>query len=475
MSSFRELAGRPARVWSPLQTAVFDDVEAGPKHTVVVARAGSGKTSTIVESLGRVPRGASVLMVAFNKVIERELAARAPRGVDVRTLHAFGLRIITTALGRVEIDDRKPDRLLAERLGDRATKEQRTALKKATSLAKATLATDAAAVRRLVDAFDIDVAAGDEDAFADLVLELLDDAARDTRTVDYDDMVWLPVRLGLRARLYDRVFVDETQDLNACQLALTRSACRPGGRICAVGDDRQAIYAWRGADPDAVPRMVRELDATVLPLSVTYRCARRIVDVAKRVVPDLEAAPGAEEGVVDSASSAQMKRDVGPGDFILSRTNAPLVGACLEFLAEGRPASVAGRDIGAGLESLVRQSRATTVAELVVWVGRWAAAEAARLLQRERDPSIAYDKAECLERLAAGARSLDDVRARLASLFSDGDDRSRIVLSTTHKAKGLERDRVWVLASTYRRASLEEDNLWYVAVTRARSDLRLVA
>lgn len=85
------------------------------------------------------------------------------------------------------------------------------------------------------------------------------------------------------------------------------------------------------------------------------------------------------------------------------------------------------------------------------------------------------DNAECVWRLAQGAKSVLEVLGKIEMLFSDLDKQCHILLSTTHKAKGLERERVWLLESTYRRgASVEEDNLWYVAVTRAKRELRLV-
>ena len=161
---------------------------------------------------------------------------------------------------------------------------------------------------------------------------------------------------------------------------------------------------------------------------------------------------------------------------MLSRTNAPLISLCLQFLAEGRPATMAGRDIGAGLASLVRKSEAPSVAGLITWTEKWAGDEAARLARKGRDSSIATDRAECIARIAAGARTIDEVLGRLERLFSDKDEACKILLSSTHRAKGLERDRVWMLRGTYRPGeSIEEDNLTYVAITRARHELRLVA
>ena len=50
------------------------------------------------------------------------------------------------------------------------------------------------------------------------------------RAIDFDDMIWLPVVRKLPQRKFDRVFVDETQDLNAAQIEMTLRACREGGR-----------------------------------------------------------------------------------------------------------------------------------------------------------------------------------------------------------------------------------------------------
>jgi superfamily I DNA/RNA helicase len=66
--------------------------------------------------------------------------------------------------------------------------------------------------------------------------------------------------------------------------------------------------------------------------------------------------------------------------------------------------------------------------------------------------------------------------ARLDNIFAPEAhaDRDFVVLSSVHKAKGLERDRVWLLEESFRRSGGEEDNIRYVAITRAKRDLRLV-
>lgn len=80
--------------FSPLQENIFADIENGDGNTVVVARAGCGKTTTIMAALSRVPIGLSIALFAFNNSIKTELAAKAPKGVEVRTLHSHGFAAI---------------------------------------------------------------------------------------------------------------------------------------------------------------------------------------------------------------------------------------------------------------------------------------------------------------------------------------------------------------------------------------------
>jgi DNA helicase-2/ATP-dependent DNA helicase PcrA len=339
------------------------------------------------------------------------------------------------------------------------------------SRAKSTLAETEADLDNIVDDLDLDVPDDERPLFVERAADILGACYRDTRTCDFDDMIWLAVRHNVRVPTFDFVFVDETQDLNAAQIELAFRAVKRDGRAFAVGDDRQAIYAFRGADEHAVDRVTHKLAARVLPLSITYRCGKAIVALAQAIVPDYEAAPSAPDGLVRQVTDATMRTEATPGDFVISRKNAPLIGLCLGFLAQGKPATIAGRDIGAGLLALVNKSKATTIPALLAFVDAWEKAEIDRLTARKRDTQVATDKAECITALTEGASTVAEVKARIEALFSDKDDSKRIVCTTTHKAKGLERDRVWVLADTFSTTSTEEDNLWYVAITRAKTEL----
>jgi DNA helicase II / ATP-dependent DNA helicase PcrA len=470
--------------WSPYQLAIFDDVAHGTGHTVVNACAGSGKTTVLVEAIGHVPAGLSTLFVAFNKPIADELERRL-RGkpVTVSTLHSYGLKTVTAGLGRLRIHKYRVDDFLREWHGDAPeTATLRRALSKAVSLAKGALARDADAVDALIDSFGLEVPTTvDRVTFVNEVVRTLA-RCRDTSDgcLDFDDMVWLPAVHGLRQRQFDRVFVDERQDLNAAQVEMVLRAVRPDGRICAVGDEFQALYRFTGADARAFEHATARLGAKALPLSISYRCPRAVVGEVHRVLPEIpiEAAPDAVDGEVAYVPRERMEhavRGAQPGDFILSRTNAPLIGLCMKFLRAGRRANIQGRDVGDSLSAFVKKSGAKTVESLRDYVDEWCEKECARLAAKRRDTQAVEDRAACLLELSDGAESVATVLARIDDLFSDRAGEDCIVLSSTHKAKGLERDRVWMLVGTYmRRPGEDERNLYYVAATRARRTLYLV-
>lgn len=494
--------------WSHYQTAIFDEIKNGDGNVVVLARAGSGKTTTIIESLNHLPSTAKILLCAFNKDIQTELESRAPPHVTVRTMHSIGFELIrknetwpkAKGFKRHEPIDKNKVRNIADKVlrlpqfaalietinrsGHRDPKgnlfNAKGWMRKLVSLSKNTLATTNQQRQNLWFAHSIG-----ESKMARLAAEAAgeilrrNDAIRDQ--IDFDDMIWFPPRFEYGVNkgtmlTYDVVLVDEAQDLNLSQFWMVNHLCKPGGRIIAFGDERQAIYGFRGADKRAIPKLIETLNAKTMPLSVSYRCAKQIVGLAQTIVPDIEWAPGAPEGVVGSCEYDDVIRDSKPGDFILSRINAPLMTTCLALLSRRKPAVIAGKDIGRNLEALIKRSKAGSTNELLNWLDRWLDEEREESMpQREAYYQSCVDKAAVLRILIDDTGSLGKLLMRLDELFSDITPESKIVCSTVHKAKGMERDRVWMLHDTFHPQSqvIEEQNIWYVAVTRAKTQLSL--
>jgi DNA helicase-2/ATP-dependent DNA helicase PcrA len=302
-------------------------------------------------------------------------------------------------------------------------------------------------------------------------------------------MVWLPHRLGVAPDQFDLLLVDEAQDLNRAQqsLALAASAV---GRLVPVGDRNQAIYGFSGADCDALPRLTNLLDdagdrgCRTLPLTVTWRCPTSHVGLARRIVPDLEPAPGAAEGEVRTASLKEIARAVQPGDLVICRKNAPVVSLTYRLVLAGVPAVMRGRDIGKGLLSLIARLKPADVPDLIAKVEDYREKEERRLERRNAAASAfeaLEDRCNCLGQLAAQAESLDALGRFIRQVFDDAQGPgAAVVLSSVHRAKGLEAETVYVLdpksLPLVRRDSrpwerVQERNICYIAATRSKRSL----
>ncbi|KKN65717.1 hypothetical protein LCGC14_0478560 [marine sediment metagenome] len=463
--------------WSKFQKDVFKNTAKGSGHTFVEAVAGSGKSTSLIESLNYVPDGTSWLLVAFNRKIAAELKMRAPQSFngETRTLHSLGLKALKQRYPNVDVESNKMWKILDRVVGkDRKFNDIKNQMNKAVSLCKACLVSEPAEIDVILDEYDIDVFDMDRDEFISKINKAMLKSYEDTDCVDFNDMVWLPHMYDIKAGSYQRVFIDEAQDMNPAMLELALSACAKSGRITLYGDRNQAIYGFNGAGSDQFNKLIKSLDAKILPLSISYRCPVKVVNKAKQFVPIMEAAPNAKQGTVEYISSKEMLKLAKPGCFILSRVNAPLIGLALGFIRQGTPCNIQGRDIGANLVNLIKKSRRKSIDTFLNWLGKWEAKEIKRLRVRGRPVGSVTDKAGCLRALADDCRTIAEMKGKIQELFEDDDDNNRIILSTVHRAKGLQRDVVFLLSGTFFGGNQEEENIKYVACTRSASELYYV-
>lgn len=510
-------------------------------HVIVRARAGTGKTTTLVGALevllGGTPKAAngtpitpseqqravwdavalsrgfakSVCFVAFNRSIADELKRRVPAGVDAMTNHGLGFRAVTAAFGKVRVNEYRVDDVVADLLGidGRDLRKRRPGLvpvvKELVGLCKMNLlAGTEDDCGTLAGHYDVDLDGVKWHEVVDLVPKVLErckDVRKDMQ-IDYDDMVWLPVALGLPVRRYDLGMVDEFQDTNRCQQALVKMAFK---RIVACGDDRQAIYGFAGADATAMDRFIDEMGetdrgVTVIPLTVTRRCGKAIVAEARKIVPDFEAHETNGDGLVRELTGVfdghgvrvpGKGYDAASGDMVLCRTNAPLVSECFRFIRAGVKANIQGRDVAKGLIRTVEKLKAETVAGLVAALGDWLEDET-RKETAKKNPSEAkllmlQDRHDCLLCFTEGLRAdahPREVVDKINAVFTDDKQAAGVRLSSCHKAKGLEARRVFLLepgAATVPHpmakkawAVQQEYHLLYVAITRAIEELVFV-
>ena len=468
--------------WSQYQTAIFDHVQNTTDNLVVIARAGSGKTTTICELCDRIPKNRKVLVCAYNNKIRDELTARlrAQRHVTVKGMHQLGYgALMRYRGGKLEVD-RYRIRDYIRRLVPEAYKNCRGDIIKLVTMCMCTISVTEEGVRAVMQQYDLaPQIPRDYPLYVKWAMAALEFSQLPSMCVSFEEQIFLPALFQISTGSYDDVLVDEAQDLNACQYQLAVNAVKPGGRVLAVGDDRQAIYAFMGASSDAIGRMVKNLHAKVLPLSVTYRCPQEVVRLVQQIVPDFEAGDGAPEGSVSVVSEKVFLTEVAPGDAVISRTNAALMKYCMALLTRGKRARVVGKDMSAQLESLLSRTTTSMLAPALKEMARYVEEEAERLeaAKKEDKAEELRDNLDAIRAIASGLSSVQSLRAKLDTLFAgneEGVDYGTIPCMTAHKAKGLEFDRVWMLESTFRLSTTEGENLYYVAATRAKSELFLV-
>lgn len=490
-----------ARQWSAQQEAVFEWFRNPErKRAVVRARAGTGKTTTIIEGLSHAPEK-RMLLCAFNKRIADELSHKISTDrAEAKTLHGVGFAYVRRNWENARVDGSRGKRLALEACGGQAAPDAMVALVARLAGLVKEMAPHAVRPAEVMDVAEAMDCLPDEDwedegwtleRVAKCALRAMDLAARKDGSVDFSDMLWLPLRHGWARGKWDLVVVDECQDMNAAQIELALKSVTKSGRVIVVGDDRQAIYGFRGADSGSLDRLKAAMSAEELPLTLTYRCPKAVVAAAQRLVPDYVAADSAPAGTVDVLPLAKLAESARPGDFVLSRKNAPLVRVCLSILRTGTRAKVEGRDVGKGLVTLVRKLKPKSVPHFLERLTAWEAKEVARALKltketAERKTSEIEDQAETLRVLSEGLSGVPELEARIEHLFADdaAGNASQVVCSSVHRSKGLEAPRVFILRATLaqkkdkdgqpKAQAPEEANIEYVAITRAQSHLTWV-
>jgi superfamily I DNA/RNA helicase len=322
---------------------------------------------------------------------------------------------------------------------------------------------------------------------ARFVLDLIEACREDMSQVDFDDMIEAPLSAPACIPRFKFVLIDEAQDLSPLRLAFTKAMRSPrGGKLVYVGDRRQAIYGFAGSSSNAFDEIVEATSADELPLSVCYRCPRSHLSLAREIVPDIEARDDAPEGVIETWKAEEVETHAAVGDLIVCRRNAPLVGLTFRLLAAGQSASMAGRELGQGLIALAKKHGVDAKGREAFMAAEEKKARAAvgdDDARIEARLSTARDKLACIDAVVESIDGSTDIAAFEAAVKRLFDKDATILLSSVHRAKGLEADRVVLVEphllgsskyATQEWQKTQEVNLRYVALTRAKKTLVFV-
>jgi len=544
---------KKAHAPSKYQQKVYDWVTAkasAPKASLIVnALAGSGKTTTMINAMRRIPKDQSVVFVAFNKHIADELETKTAEAkkkaaeakaagkpaeelpdVLPSTLSSFGWAACRKAYkwnkadivdhcqkngypiptfdkyyGGPILDDKKIPNIIDKVLTNAEDHEKYAdTIADLIRLKKQYYSEDekgkfnGPSAEEIANKHEIEIPTdpAEKQKFMAAATEVWKRSINDTKIMDFADMIFFPAKnklplanknKGLGAEYKpDWCIVDETQDLSMTEATFVK---RIAPRTVCVGDPHQSIYLFKGSDPQSMSKLQATLGAEELPLSICYRCPKSVIAEAQKIVPGIEAAPGAKDGTVETVKHNAIPSLAKPGSYVLCRTTAPLVQECLRMIAQGKKAHVKGKDIGKSVEKLIekvtgkKNKGSMPIADFYKKLEEFRDAEMKRLTAAKKENLIdgLEDKIATIHALAAGAKTSGDITKKVNDIFTQ-EKSPGVTFCTVHKSKGLEADHIFIMRpdlmpfpkATTPEQLQQEMNLKYVAITRAKDRLTWV-
>lgn len=538
------------------QKRIFQFVEKENGHGIIDAVAGAGKTTTIMECANFISNKSSILFCAFNNSIaneiEKKFRKRGLNDVTVKTIHALGRNILQannntgrpitlenkkyrellknkdlqeSMLPHVEtileingfeknsLDDRKDfarinlSNRIAERLLD-INQKFRSTLTKENIVDFETMVIHYGIFNE-IEAANRNFKKELNEYFEchKMLLEAGNALSKNTMVIDYTDMLYLPYKWNQSpTNKYDFLFIDECQDLSLSQLAVATKYGKSTGRILAVGDPRQSIYGFTGADIESFETVKEMTKAKQLPLTTCFRCPKKVIEMAKEIRADI-VGNKTDEGIINSIPFAEVVTLAKPGDLIISRLRAPLVIMVFSFIDKNIKVQIHEEEVKEiinEIKSIFKQNELnvlisnlpgefSSIKSDVTNRWRWIIEKNAeriidsteRKLYIDNEKKYLETRLEFLhkkyEQWKNDCNTLSEILERVKDFISATDN--PIKLSTIHRAKGLENDRVFILnydeLPFFRLQQkdwekTQELNLKYVAITRALKELFLI-
>lgn len=434
-------------------------VNAKAPAVLVNAIAGSGKTSTLMELARKYDNG---LYLAFNKAIVKDVLDKLPVGWSCKTFNAMGLAITKKHLPKAKVN---------------FNKYKQSKFNLAVNLAQFHMCMDGNVSEHswgiTANRFSLSKYLINE------AIDILKQGQADTTQISGEDMMQYPINNGWLSDKYDVVLVDECQDLNPQQISFL--ACIPTDKIVFVGDKNQAIYGFRGSDPEALNKIINTYAPDEFEMNESFRCPVNIIDKVNHIVPNMYSAKTG--GQVEHVRHYDVVYD--DECFILSRVNAKLIKLAYTFIKSKQHFSIGStfiRQLEFDLKPFLRNT--SDLLSLKQKIVQKFQQELNKAKQNKWSIAPVENKYEALLAIVEDSADLAEVTTFINSLKIHADGSSARKLMTIHAAKGLETDHVYFLdvgvidylknKTDISWKKQEEDNLYYVACTRALSKLTFV-
>lgn len=531
------------------QSAILDWAKNGKGNALISARAGCGKTSTLIMLANLITEELRkpCLFLAFNEHIAQEIRVKLQNKVknkelDVRTVNSLGYGFIWSYLGKsyanndtdttfqFNLDDKK-----MYRIGERLIDEQIVELgigyideeelsdiyyefKKLCDLARQTNIPygNYESVVGLMDRYrlfdnvnthGIDFAALVEKAINEDISQFMNPVYSNIKkanihTIDYADQIFMPNRQAMwcpksvQKFCNSFVLVDESQDLSNGQQRLiqklTTTWCKP--RYIFVGDERQSIYGFAGADTHSIEHLKEKYTLTEFPLNICYRCPQSHIRLIQRLVPDIEPNPNAIEGEVHVINNNEIAQYAKEGDYIIARKNKQLVEIMLDILKQGKSIYIKDTNLVSSTISNIRKLQSKTISGLEVELKKLQV----EFQQQQKDPmqkvagsAISNDSADIYDTIFillsnfkenSKSDSTKDFIKYLTAILNTDANKSSVILSSIHGVKGGEAETVFLVSANKfpyiddrnsADQNQQERNLEYIALSRSKNKLYL--
>lgn len=367
---------------SDYQKEILNWVENGTGNGLVNALAGTGKTTTLELISKKVPT--KMLFLAFNKHIATELSTKPSlqpliesKKLKIMTVNALGNM---TVIDYVNKNLEKTPNLKSNKLSsiildpiitDRVRKENkhfsndklnaRVALETIKKHAKTCCDLvrchcidhkNLEAIDRLIDqehlfSFSKEIIIAYEIPILDwsyIISEAIEESTNyflDTGEYDFIEQVYLPVELGMYPPAWikwytDFIGCDEAQDLSTLQQRFIKKLQYMNSyrqtRYIFVGDERQAIYKFNGADCNSINHIREQFNTHELHLNICYRCPHKALEIARKYVPQIEDSPTAKQGKIFITSNYKVADLAQPGALVMARKNKDLIDVYLQIV-----------------------------------------------------------------------------------------------------------------------------------------------
>ena len=255
------------------------------------------------------------------------------------------------------------------------------------------------------------------------------------------------------------------------------------------------INIWAGSTEEAIDRLLKHPHTITCKLPISYRCPKKVVDLAKQYSDNIVAYENAIEGEINYDVSIFEPKN---NDMVLCRTTAPLIELHLNYLRRNKKSFIRGSEnIKERFIDLIGSTQCTLIDKNCItsdglipklYTLLFDEIEKLKANGLNEDDAMThpfilqlYDDIEAIYVLSEGLTNVDELLSKINTVFM-GDENDAIVLSTVHKAKGLEADNIFIYYPSLMPLKLAtkdweiktEANLIYVAYTRTKKTLNFM-